>query len=139
MAFDNDALERIFDRTDGHCHICRRKLAFTNYGQAGRRGAWELEHSNARANGGTDRLNNLYPAHITCNRSKGDRSSRSVRAEHGYRSAPLSAHAKQQNAMKGGLVGAALGFILVPPPLRIAAALFTAIAGAAIGSRNEPR
>lgn len=139
MAFDNDTLGRIFHRTDGHCHICRRKLAFTNYGQAGKRGAWEVEHSNARSNGGTDRLNNLYAAHITCNRSKGCWSSRSVRAKHGYRSAPLSAHTKQKNTMKGGLVGAALGFLLVPPPIHVAAALWTAIAGAAIGSQYKPR
>lgn len=139
MAFDNDTLKRIFERSDGVCHLCRKKLAFRNYGQNGGRGAWEVEHSNARSNGGTDRLNNLYPAHIACNRSKGDKSSRSARAKHGYRSAPLSAKAKKKSAVAGGLIGAALGYILVPPPFRIAAALLSAVAGAVAGSKQEPR
>lgn len=139
MAFDNKTLRHVFDRTDGHCHICRRKLAFSNYGQVGKRGAWEIEHSVARSNGGTNRLNNLYPAHITCNRSKGDRSSRSARGEHGYRAAPLSADAKHGNAVKGGLIGATLGFLLVPPQFRLLATMLGGGTGVMIGSRRQPR
>ena len=80
MVFTDDQLDAIYDRTSGYCHICRKKLAFKNYGKLGQRGAWEVEHSRAQAKGGTDRLNNLYPACITCNRRKGTRTTRTLRS-----------------------------------------------------------
>lgn len=138
MAFNNKTLRHVFDRTDGHCHICRRKLAFSNHGQAGKRGAWEVDHSVARSKGGTGKLNNLYPAHVACNKNKGDRSSTSARNKHGYRSAPLSARAKRGNAAKGGLIGAALGLLLVPPQFRLLAMLLGGGTGAMIGSKRQP-
>ncbi len=139
MAFDDDTLERIYERTDGRCHICRKKLAFSNYGRHGRRGAWEVDHSKARNRGGSDHGNNLFAACTSCNRSKGDSGTRSARAMHGHRTAPLSAHAKQKNALKGGVIGATLGYLLIPPPYRVGIALLTALAGAAVGAKREPR
>jgi 5-methylcytosine-specific restriction endonuclease McrA len=65
-----ERLEAIFEKTDGRCHICGTKLAFCRYGQD--RG-WEIEHSIPVSLGGTDRLSNLYAAHIACNREKGIR------------------------------------------------------------------
>jgi len=64
MAYTDDELSLIFDRTDGHCHVCWRKLCFANYSRLSRRGAWEVEHSNPRLNGGSDRLCNLYAARM---------------------------------------------------------------------------
>jgi 5-methylcytosine-specific restriction endonuclease McrA len=55
------------------------KLAFTNYGKRGARAAWEVDHSRAKANGGTDHLNNLMPACIPCNREKGTLTSRAMK------------------------------------------------------------
>lgn len=43
--------EAIFDRTQGLCHICRRRLAWSNYGIFGARGTWEAEHSVPQAVG----------------------------------------------------------------------------------------
>lgn len=139
MAFEDDTLQRIYGRTDGRCHICRRKLAFSNYGQHGRRGAWEVDHSKARNKRGSDHGNNLFAAHTSCNRRKGDSGTRSARAMHGHRAAPLSSRAKQRNTWKSGLICATLGFILVPPQFRIAAALLSAVAGTAVGAKHEPR
>lgn len=138
MAFDEETLNRIFERTDGSCHLCRKKLAFSNYGRAGARGAWEVEHSKARVRGGTDHLNNLYAAHIRCNRIKSDGHTKTARAAYGYRSAPLSKAEKQRNGMKGGVLGAVLGFLLVPPQLRLVAMVLGAVAGAGLGSKSEP-
>lgn len=138
MAFDNETLKRVYDRTDGHCHLCRKRLAFTNYGQHGRRGAWEVDHSKPRGKGGSDHGNNLFAACTGCNRSKQDCSTTTARAVHGYRAAPLSARAKEKNAWTGGLLGGALAYILVPPQFRIAAALLTAVVGAAAGASYEP-
>jgi len=135
--YTDEELSRIYDRTSGYCHLCWRKLAFTNYNKPGRRGAWEVEHSNARANGGSDRLANLYPAHITCNRSKQARSTRSARAEYGYRSAPLSAEARKKakvrNALTGGALGALAGALVGPGWPFVGAAI-----GAGLGHKRNP-
>jgi hypothetical protein len=52
MAYTDEPLSLIFDRTDGRCHLCGLKLCLGNYGRFGRRGAWEVEHSNSHCNGG---------------------------------------------------------------------------------------
>lgn len=109
MAWTDEQLDAIFERTDGRCHICRRGLKRGHYGRLAVGTGWEVEHSNPRAKGGTDRLSNLYAAHISCNRSKGAASTQTARAQHGYTCAPMSA-AKQEearlaNAAAGGLLG----------------------------------
>lgn len=137
MTYDKKKRREIYDRTRGYCHICRAKMYFTNYGRADGRGGWEVEHSNPRANGGTDRLRNLYGAHIPCNRNKGVRSTKSARAEHGYSRAPLTYEkyeaAKTGNALGGALVGAAIGARFGPHGL-----LFGGIIGAILGTEIDP-
>ena len=137
MVFSSEQLNEIYDRTCGNCHICHKKLAFKNYGVFGARGAWEVEHSNPQAKGGTNRLNNLYPACVTCNRSKGASSTRSARAKNGKSRAPLSTEkrkkAKVENAVVGGAAGAAAGSILGP-----AGALVGALIGAHLAHKKNP-
>jgi 5-methylcytosine-specific restriction endonuclease McrA len=138
MAFTDDQLSKIFDRTDGRCHICGVKLCFGNYGQFGRKGAWEVEHSNARCNGGSDRLCNLYPAHISCNREKGAMATRTARAWNGRTSAPLSKQRKEKirsdNRWGLGSVGALAGAAILGPP----GLLLGAILGAVVGDGIKP-
>lgn len=137
MGFSIEQKEAIFDRTQGHCHICRRRLAWCNYGIFGARGAWEVEHSVPQALGGTHHGNNLYAACISCNRAKGAGSTRSVRGQYGYASAPLSAaaeqRARQKNARRGALLfgGGALLFGAAPP-IALLLAGFAALAGHAM-------
>ena len=130
MAFTDDELNDIYERTSGRCHICGKKLAFKNYGELGARGAWEVEHSRPRTKGGTNRLNNLYPAHITCNRSKGARTTRTARRHHGRTRAPLSVskrkEAQRRNAVVVGILGAVAGSLLGP---------WGAAVGATIGAK----
>lgn len=130
-------LQKIFDRTNGRCHLCRGPLQFDRFGVVGQPGAWEREHSVARANGGTDHLNNLYAACIPCNRSKQDRSTATVRRTNGYRSAPLSAEQKSGNAVIGGSLGVLAG-LLVPPHIRLAVAVFGGVVGALIAHSHDP-
>ena len=124
----------IYERTDGCCHICRKGLVFSNYAQFGHRGAWEIDHSKAIANGGSNHGNNLYPACISCNRSKGKHSSRSARKIHGHTRAPSSKQAnnraKQQRIAAGIMTGGLLGLSVASIP----GALIGAIAGGAIGN-----
>lgn len=132
MAYSNERLEQIFDRTSGDCHICGGKLAFRNYAAYGARGAWEVEHSKPKCEGGTDHLNNLYAAHISCNRSKGVTCTRKTRAKYGRTKAPLSSkrrtEAKSRNATNGALIGGTLGALIGGP--------WGAAIGAAIGGRS---
>ena len=83
MAYSEEQLTMIFDRTEGYCHICGRKLCLSSYGRAQRTGAWEVEHSNARCNGGSNQPCNLYPAHISCNREKGTKATQTARGWNG--------------------------------------------------------
>lgn len=80
MGFTDDELSEIYDKSDGYCRYCGKKLAFTNYGRLGERGAWEVDHSVPRSRGGTDYLRNLVPACVDCNRDKGPRTGKSYRA-----------------------------------------------------------
>lgn len=137
MARDYETLRWIFDRTDGDCHICCGKLCFSNYGRFGSRGAWEVEHSNPISRGGTDRLNNLYAAHISCNRSKGAQSSRKARAQYGRTRAPYcrekKARIRRSNTVAGGVIGGLLGSLAGPVGTKLGAAI-----GAELGRRIDP-
>jgi 5-methylcytosine-specific restriction endonuclease McrA len=70
IVWSEEQKDYIFHKTDGCCHLCGKKLARKNYAQKDERGCWEVEHSKSIANGGTDHLNNLFPACIPCNREK---------------------------------------------------------------------
>ena len=137
MLFAKDERRKIFDRTSGKCHICHENLAFINYATPDARGAWEVEHSNPKAKGGTDRLNNLYPACIACNRSKGTQSTRTVRARNRKTRAPLSREkrekAKRTNAISYGLGAGAITYMLFPP-----AAWLVGLAAMYIGYKRNP-
>ena len=90
MKVSSKLLNTVYDRTSGYCHICGKKLSFCNYGAVGAKAAWEIEHSNPKSRGGTDRLCNLYAACITCNRIKGTVTTRTARAWYGRTCAPPS-------------------------------------------------
>lgn len=116
MDYSKERLKLIFNKTDGRCHLCGGGLYFSNFGSLEKKGAWEIEHSIPKSKGGTDHLNNLFPAHIDCNRSKSNRSTRSERTKYGRTRAPYSAEKIEQiraeNTLLGGGIGLTLGFFL---------------------------
>jgi 5-methylcytosine-specific restriction endonuclease McrA len=124
MGYSFERLERIFDKTSGYCHICCGKLAWRNYGLHGARGAWHVEHSIPKAHGGTEHLNNLFPAHIGCNLSKGVICTRKSRSAYGRTRAPYSVKKRKQRqtdiafgrgatlAGIGGAIAGPLGFVI---------------------------
>lgn len=138
MAKDLQRLKLIYDRTDGYCHICHRKLSFNNHGVNGTKGAWHVEHSIAKFNDGTDRLSNLYAACISCNIEKGTLHTRTARSYYGVARAPYSRARKQQikedNTTAGMLIGGLFGAIGGPWGVAIGAAI-----GGIIGNENSPR
>jgi 5-methylcytosine-specific restriction endonuclease McrA len=138
VSYSDEKLERIFDRTSGYCHICCGKLSYCNYNLRGRRGAWNVEHSKPKALGGTDHLNNLYAAHITCNEAKQISCTRRARAAYGRTRAPYSVTKRQRmrtdNAIrKGILTGALAGKVFGPVGLVVGA-----FVGAATGYDENP-
>ncbi|OLB93244.1 MAG: endonuclease [Acidobacteria bacterium 13_2_20CM_2_57_12] len=137
MPYSDAELTRIYDRTSGYCHICKRKMSFTNYGKFGARGAWEVEHSVPRAKRGTDHGNNLFGAHISCNREKSDLTTRTARSWHGNTRAPLSREKRKEarttNAVAGGVIGGIVGAVLGPWGVAIGAGI-----GAKIGHSLKP-
>lgn len=138
MAYSKERLRKIYERTNGQCHICRKKIAFKNYGANGSRGAWEVEHSKPRSKGGTDHGNNLYASCISCNRSKNNSSSKSARAKNGYKSAPYSEKQKLSNSATGAGMCGGLVWFLAPPQIKLPLAVFAALFGGSVGYNKEP-
>lgn len=138
MKYDEEKKKLIFQKTDGKCHICHKKLASKNYGIRYTKGAWEVEHSIPKAKGGSDHLNNLYPACIECNRDKKTSSTRSARNKNGQTKAPYSKEKKEtirsKNRTTKGLIGTTIGFAVGGP---IGAIIGTGI-GYIIGDSEDP-
>lgn len=138
MAKDLQKLRLIYERTDGYCHICHRKLSFNNHGKHGTKGAWHIEHSIPKVNGGTDRLNNLYAACIGCNIEKGTLHTRTARSRNGVTRAPYSKEKKEQikedNATAGMLIGGIVGAVAGPWGVAIGVTI-----GGLVGHQNSPR
>lgn len=134
--FDAVKQRQVYDRTDGYCHVCRKKLALKNYGKYGERGAWEIDHSKPQAKNGTHHLNNLLAACPSCNRSKQAKHNQVARAKHGHKAAPLSKpkakQARAENATLGAVAGGLIGFA-GGPIVALAAGAF----GHAVGKRAK--
>ena len=124
--------KKVFDKTDGNCHFCDKKLILKNYGKTDTRtrGNWEIDHSKPVSKGGKNHLNNYFPACIYCNRSKGNSTTIFARAKNGMSSVPLSKNAKIEQAMNrkllkvgaAGLLGLRFGPLGVVVCMAIAAA-----------------
>ncbi len=138
MAVNDDLLRAVFNKTAGRCHICHKRVAFSRYGVISARSGWEIDHSVPRAKGGTDHPNNLFPAHISCNRSKQDGGTRAARADFGKARAPMSVERRQRaklwTAVGGALTAGATGFRFAGPPGFLAGV----IVGGIIGYEMDP-
>lgn len=138
MSYESELLDRIFERTSGYCHICGGKLCRKNYAKFGLRGAWEVEHSVAQCNGGSHHSNNLYAAHISCNRNKGRLTTRTARGRYGRTRAPMSM--KRRSAARGentaiGVIGGGLTGLAFGGPIGAVVGMF---AGGKLGHSLNP-
>lgn len=71
--------KRVFAKTERECWYCGRLLVFANHGCPGSLGAWEVDHATPVSRGGSDRIWNLWPACVDCNREKGDKTAEEYR------------------------------------------------------------
>lgn len=138
MRFDKQILTRIYRRTSGYCHLCHAKLSLKNYGQAGKRGAWQVEHSVPRSKGGTDHLNNLFPACVSCNCDKSNKTTRTARGWNGKTCAPLNREKRKQAKLENGFAGAIAGGIAGGAIAGPVGAIVGAVTGACVGSSANP-
>lgn len=133
--FDNETKLKVYEKTDGCCHICHKKIAKKNYGVIGARGAWEVDHSKPVSKGGCNHMNNYQPACIPCNRKKGNSSTRSARHTQGVSKAPQSkqkkAKLRKHKILGGAGTGAIVGIKFGP-----VGGIVGAITGALIGASN---
>ena len=115
-----DSLKQdVLARTGGDCHICHDPVGPRSYGRVHSRRGWEIDHSVPRSKGGTDRLNNLYAAHIDCNRSKGAKSTGAARRKYGLTFAPLSSTQRNFRRRLALLVGTTGGGLAGYLPLAV--------------------
>ena len=71
-----DVRRLVFNKNDGRCHLCGGRLSISSF---------HIEHSKSKANGGSDHLNNLWPACRACNLKKSNRyTSGQMRELNGY-------------------------------------------------------
>jgi 5-methylcytosine-specific restriction endonuclease McrA len=135
---DTERLKRIYSKTDGYCHLCHKKLSFHNHGKRGLKGAWHIEHSVAKANGGSNHLNNLFAACIDCNINKNTKHTRTIRRTNGVSRAPYNRQKKNNirtsNTLTGAAGGAIIGSYFGP-----AGTFFGSIIGAIFGDENSPK
>lgn len=62
----------VYDRTEGYCYYCGKRLSFNNYGAVGARGAWEIDHFIPYSRNGAHQVTNFVPACVDCNTRKSD-------------------------------------------------------------------
>lgn len=133
--FDDNTKLKVYEKTDGCCHLCHKKIAKKNYGAIGARGAWEIDHSKPASKGGSNHMNNYQPACIPCNRKKGNSSTQSARRIHGVTVLPKSKQQKveirKRKTLGGAGAGAVVGMRFGP-----IGAIVGAVAGALIGSNT---
>ncbi len=72
MAYTEDDVNWVYDRTGGRCLYCGMALSFKNYGAVGAHGAWEIDHFVPLASRGADQPYNWVAACVGCNTAKSD-------------------------------------------------------------------
>lgn len=137
MPYDERTLDVIYAKTGGDCHCCGQPLKRDQYGQLNASSGWEVDHSKPRKQGGSDHLNNLFPACIPCNRANGARHGRKRRRDRGNRLRPLSQTEKWLRKT-GGKTAAATACGLIGLVAGPAGLLIGAMAGAAFADPTPP-
>ena len=84
-------------------------------------------------------MNNLFPAHISCNRKKGIMYTKTARSRHGKTRAPYSKAKKQNirsnNTAGGALIGGGIGLTIGGP----VGGIIGSFVGVYIGNNSSPK
>ena len=66
MVFAEDVVKNAFDRVNGYCQECGKKLVFHSRGKTDKRGAWEARHMIPVSEGGNDLIRNCMILCMEC-------------------------------------------------------------------------
>jgi len=138
MGYSDEKLSAIYDKTNGYCHLCHRKLSYSNYGVQGSRGCWHVEHSTPRSNGGSDHLNNLYAACINCNLEKGTLHTKTIRRRNDVFRAPYSRN-KRDRIREGNTLGGMIAGSMAGAGFGPVGIIVGAVFGGLVGEELSPR
>jgi len=72
MSYSDDDINWVYDRSDGTCLYCEKRLSFANYGVVGAHGAWEVDHFIPIRSAGAHQPYNWVAACVECNTLKRD-------------------------------------------------------------------
>lgn len=70
MEYSDDNRKQIFNRTEGHCGNCGKKLVYHNYEIVHPDGAWVIDLVDTSSQGRIEDIQNAFPICIVCNRKK---------------------------------------------------------------------
>ena len=71
--FSEEDRKYIYNRDNGHCKLCGKQLVFSNR-RRNEKGAWEMGHRRAHAEGGSSHLRNIVALCWKCNLEQGTES-----------------------------------------------------------------
>ncbi len=66
MAFTEDVVRNAFEKVNGYCQICGKKLIYANRGNALGRGGWDAKHIKPVSEGGKDEVRNCMILCMDC-------------------------------------------------------------------------
>jgi len=66
MAFTEDVVKNAFDKVNGYCQACGKKLIYANRGNAVGRGGWDAKHIKPVSEGGKDEVRNCMILCMDC-------------------------------------------------------------------------
>ena len=66
MAFTEDVVKNAFDRVNGYCQVCGKKLVYASRGSAQGRGGWEARHIKPVLEWGKDEVRNCMIVCMEC-------------------------------------------------------------------------
>ena len=119
-------LVKIFKKTEGCCHVCKKKIDFKLYAKLHHKNGWQIvDRSRTEASGGNSAITNLWPVHAQCKLGQRTGKSRNARKAQEYsHSSTEKRIQKDRREIVGGLVGGTLGLAAGPAGV---------VAGAALG------
>lgn len=102
--------EKTFEKSEGRCWYCGRKIAWSRRGDTQSPYGWHMEHLRPVSKGGhPTHLNNLVASCYSCNFEKGTKTSRTQLRRKGRTRGPLSRKERNERRALNGAGGAGFG------------------------------
>lgn len=84
---------KVFSQGHGRCYLCKQQIT--------PREKWEAEHPTPHAVGGSDRVEDLLPVHVSCHATKTKNDVREIAKTKRIHAKHIGAHRSQSRPMPG--------------------------------------